>query len=75
MSPRPRRSSRYVILARVVDYEGLSLLCGVHGHPLPPREAARVVGTGTHAAAPQRGGPQGPAARGADGPLPYRPLG
>lgn len=36
--------ARYGILARVVDYEGLSLLCGTHPRPLPPREAAEVVG-------------------------------
>jgi len=34
---------RQAILARVVDYEGLSLLCGCHARPLPPREAAEVV--------------------------------
>jgi hypothetical protein len=42
---------RHAILARVVDYEGLSLLCGTHARPLPPREAANVVG---HARAPLR---------------------
>jgi hypothetical protein len=50
--------ARHAILARVVDYEGLSLLCGTHPRPLPPREAAEVVGrapeslrrTGTDAA-------------------------
>ena len=36
--------ARYAILARIVDYEGLSLLCGTHPRPLPPREAAEVVG-------------------------------
>ena len=36
--------ARYAILARVADYEGLSLLCGTHPRPLPPREAADVVG-------------------------------
>jgi len=35
---------RSAMLARVVDYEGLSLLCGSHARPLPPREAAGVVG-------------------------------
>jgi hypothetical protein len=35
--------ARYAILARIVDYEGLSLLCGTHPRPLPPREAAKVV--------------------------------
>lgn len=34
---------REAILARVVDHEGLSLLCGVHPHPLPPLDAAEVV--------------------------------
>ena len=36
--------ARYAILARIVDYEGLSLLCGTHPRPLPPRDAAEVVG-------------------------------
>ncbi len=31
------------ILARVVDHEGVSLLCGLHPRPLPPMEAAEVV--------------------------------
>jgi hypothetical protein len=35
---------RHAILARVVDYEGSSLLCGTHTRPLPPREAAQFVG-------------------------------
>ena len=34
---------RQAILARVVDYQGLSLICGMHERPLPPREAAEVV--------------------------------
>jgi hypothetical protein len=34
---------RHAILARVVDYEGLSLLCGTHPQPLPPRETADLV--------------------------------
>jgi len=34
---------RQAILARVVDYDGLSLLCGCYARPLPPREAADVV--------------------------------
>ena len=34
---------RHAILARVVDFAGLSLLCGVHDRPLPPREALDVV--------------------------------
>ncbi len=34
---------RDVILARVVDHEGISVLCGVHPRSLPPLEAARVV--------------------------------
>jgi hypothetical protein len=36
-------TARYAILARIVDYEDSSLLCGCHGRPLPPREAADVV--------------------------------
>lgn len=35
--------SRDAILARVVDHEGVSVLCGTHPRPLPPREAAEVV--------------------------------
>ncbi len=34
---------RDAILGRVVDFEGTSLLCGVHPRPLPPREASDVV--------------------------------
>ena len=35
--------TRDAILARVVDYGGVSLLCGVHRRPLPPLHAAGVV--------------------------------
>jgi hypothetical protein len=35
--------ARYAVLARVADYKGISLLCGCHARPLPPREAADVV--------------------------------
>ncbi len=38
------RALRDALLARVVDHEGVSLLCGTHPQPLPPREAAAVVG-------------------------------
>jgi len=34
---------RDAMLARVVDYQGASVLCGVHGRSLPPRDAAMVV--------------------------------
>ena len=34
---------RDAILGRVVDHEGVSLLCGVHSRQLPPREASEVV--------------------------------
>jgi hypothetical protein len=34
---------REAVLGRVVDYEGVSLICGMHTRPLPPREAAEVV--------------------------------
>ena len=34
---------RDALLARVVDHEGVSLLCGVHPRSLPPVEAAEVV--------------------------------
>jgi hypothetical protein len=34
---------RDTLLARVVDHEGVSLLCGAHPRPLPPFEAAEVV--------------------------------
>ena len=34
---------RDALLARVVDHEDVSLLCGAHPRPLPPREAAEVV--------------------------------
>ncbi len=35
--------ARDAILARVVDHDDASLLCGVHPHPLPPLEADEVV--------------------------------
>ena len=31
------------VLARIVDHDGVPLLCGVHPRPLPPVEAAEVV--------------------------------
>lgn len=34
---------REAILARVVDGDGVSIFCGCHPNPLPPREADRVV--------------------------------
>jgi len=34
---------RDALLARVVDHEGVSLLCGAHPRPLPPAPAAEVV--------------------------------
>ncbi len=34
---------RDAILARIVDINDTSLLCGVHPRPLPPRDAAEVV--------------------------------
>ena len=34
---------RDALLGRVVDYDGASLLCGVHPRPLPPLDAADVV--------------------------------
>ena len=34
---------RHAILGRVVDHEGVSLLCGLHPRPLPPFHAAEVV--------------------------------
>ena len=34
---------RDAVLARVVDDAGVSLLCGVHPRPLPPKDAAEVV--------------------------------
>ena len=34
---------RHAVLGRVVDHEGVSLLCGLHPHPLPPFHAAEVV--------------------------------
>jgi hypothetical protein len=34
---------RDALLARVVDHEGGSVLCGTHPRPLPPMEAAEVV--------------------------------
>lgn len=34
---------REAVLARVVDHEGLSLICGTHPSPLPPLAAAEVV--------------------------------
>jgi hypothetical protein len=35
--------ARSALLARVIDHEGASLLCGAHPQPLPPRSAAAVV--------------------------------
>ena len=34
---------RDALLGRVVDHEGISVFCGIHPRPLPPREAAEVV--------------------------------
>lgn len=34
---------RDALLARVVDHEGVALLCGAHPRPLPPTDAAAVV--------------------------------
>ena len=34
---------RDALLGRVVDHEGVSLLCGAHPRPLPPVDAAEVV--------------------------------
>lgn len=34
---------RDALLARVVDYEDVSLVCGAHPRPLPPADAAEVV--------------------------------
>jgi len=34
---------RDAILGRIVDYDGLSVLCGVHPRPLPPGDVAEVV--------------------------------
>ena len=34
---------RDAFLARVVDHDGLSVLCGLHPHPLLPQDAAEVV--------------------------------
>ena len=34
---------RDALLARVVDHDGVSLLCGAHPRPLPPVDAAEVV--------------------------------
>ncbi len=34
---------RDALLARVVDHDGVSLLCGVHQRPLPPFDTAEVV--------------------------------
>jgi hypothetical protein len=34
---------RDVLLGRVVDHEGVALLCGAHPRPLPPMAAAEVV--------------------------------
>jgi hypothetical protein len=51
---------RHAILARIVDYQGLSLLCGTYARPLPPREAAEVV---KRARASLRRGRSGPKSR------------
>jgi hypothetical protein len=34
---------RDALLARIVEHDGLAVLCGVHPHPLPPTAAAEVV--------------------------------
>ena len=34
---------RDAILARVVDFEGMTVFCGMHPRSLPPREAASVI--------------------------------
>ena len=38
--------ARDAVLARIVDHDGVSLLCGVHPRPLPPVDAAEVVRRG-----------------------------
>ena len=35
--------TRHALLGRVVDHDGVALLCGVHQRPLPPVEAAEVI--------------------------------
>lgn len=34
---------RSAILGRIIDYDGLSLLCGIHPHALPPHDGAQVL--------------------------------
>jgi hypothetical protein len=34
---------RDAVLGRMVEHEGLAVFCGMHPHPLPPREADEVV--------------------------------
>jgi hypothetical protein len=34
---------RDAILGRVIDHDGISVLCGIHHKPLPPKSAATVV--------------------------------
>ena len=34
---------RHAVLGRVVDHDGVSVLCGTHPRPLPPFQAAEVV--------------------------------
>ncbi len=36
-------TERDALLGRVVDYQGSSLLAGIHPRPLPPRDAAEVI--------------------------------
>jgi hypothetical protein len=36
-------AKRDALLGRIVEHEGLAVLCGVHPHPLPPTAAAEVV--------------------------------
>jgi hypothetical protein len=35
--------ARDAVLGRVIDHQGISVLCGMHLRPLPPRDAAELV--------------------------------
>ena len=48
--------ARDVVLGRVVDHEGLSLLCGLHPLPLAPRDGAAVVEIARKALSGRRNG-------------------
>ena len=55
--------ARDAVLARIVDHDRVSLLCGVHPRPVAPQRYGRGGPAGARPPAPPPVGPGGPAAR------------